>query len=42
MNTDGIAYLFFYKNYKYFIVHFDLIAASGLRIIVVFTAVSPC
>jgi hypothetical protein len=29
MNTDGIAYLFFFKNWKYFIFQIELIAANG-------------
>ena len=32
MNTDGIAYLFFFKNWKYFIFQIDLIAANVLRL----------
>jgi hypothetical protein len=31
MNTDGIAYLFFFKNWKYFIFLIDLIATNVLR-----------
>jgi hypothetical protein len=31
MNTDGIAYLFFFKNWKYFIFQIDLIAANVSR-----------
>jgi hypothetical protein len=32
MNTDGIAYLFFFKNWKYFIFQIELIALNGLQL----------